>query len=313
MKQYDLAIAWNWEYDEDYIGGIQRECEQRRVSVLQIKPGNLNEILENLRNGTVGFRALYDRASDADEAFVPLVTLLGQDSVRVINPHERVRPAIDKATMHLEFFAHGLHVPQTIILPPYNKKMQIEIVLSELDGLGKPFVIKPANTTGGGTGVVLNARTVQDIVDARQHHKDDKYLLQKKIEPANLDGKRAWFRVYYAFGEIIPCWWDDITHMYSQLVQTDEERFGLGPLRDSMRTIEQICKLDFFSSEIAMTTDRTFIVVDYVNEICDMRLQSKFHNGAPDAVVNRIQMLLALAVERHVHSETHQEFIGHSG
>jgi hypothetical protein len=313
VKQYDLAIAWNWEYDEDYIAGIQRECEQRGVSVFQIKPGNLDNVLENLRNGAMSFHAFYDRASDADEAFLPLVALLRQDSVRVINPHERVRPAIDKAIMHLEFFTHGLHVPHTIILPPYNKKMQIELVSSELEGLGKPFVIKPANTTGGGTGVVLNAQTIQDIVDARQRHQGDKYLLQKKIEPANLDGKRGWFRVYYAFEEIIPCWWDDITHMYSQLVQTEEERFGLGPLRDVMRTIERICKLDFFSSEIAMTADGRFIVVDYVNEICDMRLQSKYRNGAPDAVVKRIEVLISHEVERHVHRETHPEIIERQG
>lgn len=79
-----------------------------------------------------------------------------------------------------------------------------------------------------------------------------------------------------------------------------EDRYGLRPLRSAMELIEQICKLDFFSSEIAQTEDGRFVVVDYVNEICDMRLQSKYGNGAPDAVVNRIQQLIVREVMRQV-------------
>ena len=60
-----------------------------------------------------------------------------------------------------------------------------------------------------------------------------------------------------------------------------------------MRTIRKVCSLDFFSSEIALTEENTFVVVDYVNEVCDMRLQSKHKDGVPDDVVRRIQELIA--------------------
>jgi hypothetical protein len=299
MKTYDLAVAWNWEFDADFVSGIRRECESRGLTMVEVQPADLPTMLEHLRSNTVSIGVFYDRASDADEAFNPLVDLTRHGPTRTINPHDRVRHAIDKATMHLEFITNGLHVPYTTILSPFNQKKEIELVSTQLDKLGKPFVIKPANTTGGGTGVVLDAMTVNDIFEARQQHKDDKYLLQEKIDPKNLDGKRGWFRVYYAFGEIIPCWWDDLTHMYSELTSEEEARFGLSGLRDVVSKIENICRLDFFSSEIAQTNGGTFVVVDYVNEICDMRLQSRYHNGAPDAVVQRIQQLVAGDVERH--------------
>ena len=51
--------------------------------------------------------------------------------------------------MHLEFITNGLYVPYTIIISPYNKKKELELSLSELARLGRPFIIKPANTTGG--------------------------------------------------------------------------------------------------------------------------------------------------------------------
>ena len=296
MQQYDLALAWNWEFDCDFIHGIESECRYRGITTYRIDTEHLAATLENIQQGEIHFQTFFDRASDADAAFLPLVRWMDEHALYYINPYHRVVHAVDKATMHLEFISHGLHVPNTVILSPFNEQKKLSLSTSDIEKLGKRFVIKPANTTGGGTGVVLNARTIDDILYSRQEHKNDKYLVQEMILPDDLDGKRAWFRVYYAFGEIIPCWWDDRTHMYSELSPAHERRYGLKGLRDVMHTIQSICRLDFFSSEIAYTAEKRFIVVDYVNEVCDMRLQSKYENGAPDVIVHRIEQLLAREV-----------------
>jgi hypothetical protein len=172
--------------------------------------------------------------------------------------------------------------------------------VEEMKHLGNPFVIKPANTTGGGTGVILDAKTIEDVMLTRQQHRDDKYLLQKMIIPKDLNSRRAWFRVYYAFGETILCWWDDITHIYTPVTAEEEQHYSLSELRNINQVVQKICQLDFFSSEIAMTDENKFVVVDYVNEICDMRLQSKYPNGAPDVVVHRIEYLIAKTISEYV-------------
>jgi hypothetical protein len=300
MITYGLAIAWNWEFDADFVFGIERQCALRGISTYRVDTDHLHHVLELLKKGKIGFQVLFDRASDADLKFQPLVSWFQQSSKYVINPPEHIHRAVDKAIMHFELISHGVHVPNSIILPPFNSGSHIDIAVSDLERIGIPFVIKPANTTGGGTGVVMNAKTLDDVFESRKHHKDDKYLLQETIIPKMLEGKRAWFRVYHVFGEIILCWWDDQTHMYTELHEEDEIRHSLGGLRSIMRTIQQACKLDFFSSEIAMTEERKFIVVDYVNEVCDMRLQSKYGNGAPDAVVHRIEALIATNAEKHI-------------
>ncbi len=300
MNAFSLAIAWNWEFDQDFVAGIERACASRSVTTYLINPDNLKATLSELGGGMLKFHAFFDRASDADPEFFPLVKILAQAGTYCINPWDQVVHAVDKATMHLELIAHGIHVPRTIILPPFNLNGVIEVDVARLDELGRPFVIKPANTTGGGTGVVLGATAVHQILEARKEHRNDKYLVQSMIVPKLLGGKRAWFRVYSVFDAIIPCWWDDTTHMYSELSCADEEAYGLGGLRTTMEAIRKICGLDFFSSEIALTGDGTFTVVDYVNEVCDMRLQSKYYNGAPDAVVHRIEALIAERVKAHV-------------
>jgi hypothetical protein len=307
MRKYDLAIAWNWEFDREFVFGIERECHQQGISTYRIDTEHLPAALKHLKERSLKFLAFFDRASDADPEFLPLVHWMEENAIYYLNPHHQVIHAIDKATMHLEFISHGLYVPDTIILPPYNERKDFSLRENDIGRLGTPFVIKPANTTGGGTGVKLHAKTTEDILRARQEHKNDKYLVQKMIHPKNLDGKRAWFRVYYALGEIIPCWWDDKTHKYSILSEEDEKRFRLTTLRELMNIIQSVCRLDFFSSEIAMTDENQFIVVDYVNEVCDMRLQSHFPNGAPDAVVHRIESLIARETIRHLQENKRKE------
>jgi hypothetical protein len=199
-----------------------------------------------------------------------------------------MRRAADKATMHLEFLTRGIHVPYTIIISPFNHKREVELSLSELARLGRPFIIKPANTTGGGVGVVVGAESLKDVIETRQRHKNDKYLLQEKIVPAILGERRAWFRVFFAFGEVVLCWWDDQTHIYDVLTADEEKRFDLHALRDVVAAIRDVCGLDFFSTEIVCVSSGTFVVVDYVNEICDMRLKSRHVDGVPDQIVELI-------------------------
>lgn len=299
MNTVDLAIAWNWEYDRDFIDGIERECSSRGLATYRIEDHNLPETVDALRAGTVGFRSFFDRASDADEAYLELQPFVNLPGVRRINPRERVLHAADKATMHLELITHGVNVPNTIILPPFREREVHGVSRADAERIGVPFVIKPANTTGGGTGVIMNATDPQQIAAARREHPDDKYLVQETIRPMQLDGRRAWFRVYFAFGTILLCWWDDTTHVYTAVTAGEEAALRLDGLRHVMEIIRRACRLDFFSSEIAITAERKFIVVDYVNEVCDMRRESVYSVGAPDSVVLRIERLIALEAERH--------------
>jgi hypothetical protein len=300
MMFTDLAIAWNWEYDGDFILGIERECASRGLTTYRVEDHNLAETLRMLRSGELGFRAFFDRASDADEEYLALQPFVDVPGVRCFNPRRQVLHAADKATMHLELITHGVNVPNTIILSPAGVTPAPAPGPADLQRIGIPFVIKPANTTGGGTGVIMNATTPEQIAAARLDHPDDKYLVQETITPMLFDGRRAWFRAYYAFGKTILCWWDDQTHQYTTVAPEEEGRYDLGGLRPVMEIIRGACRLDFFSSEVAITPERKFIVVDYVNEVCDMRKKSHFENGAPDGVVDEIARLLAVETAVHV-------------
>ncbi len=100
--------------------------------------------------------------------------------------------------------------------------------------------------------------------------------------------KRAWFRCYWAFGKPICVWWDDETHRYNVFHLQKLKSLDLRKLYQITRVIQRLTELDFFSTEIVFTTKNKFVVVDYVNDQCDMRLKSLHQDGVPDEIVNEI-------------------------
>ncbi|MCK9408161.1 MAG: hypothetical protein WCX28_07775 [Bacteriovoracaceae bacterium] len=290
---FDIGLAWDWEFDRDFIYGLENECIAFGLSTFRIEPQNVEAVTRLVRAKKIQFRTYLDRASDSDENFIPLAKSIARSKTIVFNEYAKVEYAKDKANMHLALMGEGIHVPYTIIISPYNKNAEVELSLTELAHLGRPFIIKPANTTGGGLGVVVGAETLKEIIETRQHHKNDKYLLQETVIPAEFNESIAWFRAFYAFGKTMICWWDHRTHVYRELTKPEERKYKLSKLHSMMLTIHHICRLEFFSSEITLTGEGKFIAVDYVNEICDMRLQSLHYDGVPDTAVIKIQRQFA--------------------
>jgi hypothetical protein len=298
MLRYDLCLAWNWEYDADFVHLVEVACAARRVSLLKVAPDSLDQVLVGLENGEIAFSSLLDRASDSDQRFQPLVTWANRHKSFSLNPQKRTLWSGDKATMHLEFISRGLHTPHTIILSPFSKRSLIQP--SDLHPLGGSFAIKPA-CEGGGDGVILEATSWEQVLDARQQYPHEKYLLQAQVTTRVLDGRRAWFRVLFCNGAIYPCWWDQHTHIYARVTAEEKARFGLRNLREIPVQISQICGLHLFSTEIALTEEGRFLAVDYVNDPVDLRLQSKAVDGVPDSFVENIARRLVRLVENHRH------------
>lgn len=304
MERIDLAIGWSWEFDEPFVRALEEACQhRRRLRTYQITPANVDEVLHQLERRELSFGLYLDRAFDVDERFEAIGRLLCTRDGQLVNDYDRTVHSIDKATMHLEFITAGLHVPFTIIISPYADAETLELTLEDLAHLGRPFIIKPANTTGGGMGVVTGAETLLDVLETRREFEADKYLLQEKIYPKEINGRRCWFRCFYVYDKIFLCWWDDLTHIYAEVTPDEEHYYRLKPLRKIMKTIGRISGLKFFSSEIALRTSTAyepsnFVVVDYVNDMCDMRTQLVAHDGIPNPLLDRIVDRLALAAAK---------------
>lgn len=284
----DLCLPWYWEHDIDFVQFVERACSEQGLTLWQITPDTLLESLSALYKGEKSFNTLLDR-SQGENRFLPINNWAKEQHKKRINPPELSAWSEDKATMHLELISAGLRTPYTIILPPFLEQP----VLPELDisRLGSQFVIKPSHG-GGSEGVVLGASSLDQILRARMEFPEQKYLVQSTVTPRTIHGRPAWFRVFYAAGKTYPCWWHPLTHVYASVAPTEENRYELAALHNIAQRIASICKLDWFTTEIALTLE-DFIVVDYVNDQIDTRVQSKAVDGAPDEIMQDIASRLA--------------------
>ncbi len=287
MQIYDLAISYEWEYDTDLINLMEKKFQNSGLSTYIIKKHNLSETIEKLSKKELHFLSYFDRAGDVDYDFAPLTNLLIRKKTYLINPYSKVVKYINKAIMHNLLIRNKIHVPFTIILPPLKSKQDTVISIKDLEHIGKPFVVKPAFYTGGKEGVVVNAQSLFDVIEERKKIPDDRYLIQKKIYPQYLDGKRAWFRIIWAFGEPLPSWWNDLTDLYQVLLPEEIVKYKLNKLLSITKKIASISGLDYFSTEITLATDGNFYVIDYLNDQCDMRFQSIHPDGVPDVIIDK--------------------------
>jgi len=305
VSSYDLCLTWNWEYDADFVRLLDRACQSRGLSLLQITPGNLADMVQSLVNEEIAFKTFFDRAADADARFIPIVQWACCHAVHHINPHELACRAWDKVAMH-QAISVDMETPFTLILPSYDEQPLLPAI--DLASVGQRFIIKPAYG-GGGDGVVIEATSLNQVVVARQEFPSQKYLLQAHVTPAQLGSRMAWFRVVYCAGKAYPCWWDNVTHIYVPVISDEEICYHLGPLRRITSSIARLCRLELFSTEITLTPEGRFVIVDYVNDPIDLRLQSKAFDGVPDDIVRDIVECLAELVLSHSSPSEGQDFI----
>jgi hypothetical protein len=289
----DLCLPWYWEFDIDFVHYVEQACHAQGLTLWQITPENLLESINALYQGERTFNTLLDR-SQGENRFLPINRWAKEYNKKRINPTEISKWSEDKATMHLELITAGVQTPHTILLAPFLEQPVLPTL--DLTPLGNQFVIKPSNE-GGGEGVILGAFSLEQVLRARMEFPEQKYLLQSTVSPRTIQGRPAWFRVYYAVGKTYPCWWHPLTHVFSTVTQPEEHKYELSPLHDITQRIASICKLDWFSTEIALTLE-DFVVVDYVNDEIDTRIQSKAVDGAPDEVMQSIaSQLVTIAKE----------------
>jgi len=290
--RYDLCLPWYWEYDDVFVGMVERACIEEGISLWQVTPVNLLESITALYKGMTTFATLLNRGQ-GEPTFEPIQRWARERDVRRINPAEVSAWSEDKATMHLEFISAGLNTPYAVVIPSFLAQPVIPPI--DLIPFGKNFVIKPSNG-GGGEGVIIGASSMDEVLRARMEFPGQKYLIQSYITPQVIREKPAWFRIFYANGETYPCWWATDTHLYTNITAEEESCFGLDRLRDITKQIASICKLDWFSTEIALADK--FVVVDYVNDEIDTRVQSRAMDGVPDEIINSIaRQLVKIAKE----------------
>jgi glutathione synthase/RimK-type ligase-like ATP-grasp enzyme len=177
-----------------------------------------------------------------------------------------------------------LPIPKTVFLKPQEERQVLE---AKIQHVSVPCMLKSAfGSCGDSTALAINS--LDDALRLMGQDEDKSYFAQERFMPINLENKPAWFKVLYCFGEIILCRLDPVTREYEILSLRQIYRLGLHEIWPITKKIKQACRLDFFSTDIAMKEKGKFLIVDYVNDKPDMRKKSKFKDALPDEIVDKV-------------------------
>ena len=294
MKQYDFALAWNSGSKENFVKWLKKECSLRGLRFLLVTEKNAESIINDLEKGKLRIKFLLDNEADYNDKnnlFARLCYAVKDIGGYVVCDPDDARQAANKAITHYDLVKAKIPVPYTIVVRNWEPDDFI-LTKEETKQLRTPFIIKPASGFGQ-KGVIKNANgTITEIAQARHFNRGDDFLLQEKIVPSVISEKQAWFRVYFLFGEIIPCWWSTDVGSYEYVTLREMYKFKLLSLVRIISEIARVTNMEFFSSEIAITGEgknRHFVAIDYVNdqpELCVRSEKGRF--GPVSEVVQHI-------------------------
>lgn len=300
---------------------LARAACRRGLSCALLHDGVVQEAVRRLGAGRlwVGFHldyfALWQKPGDP---YARLAQAVQDAGGRNVNPPARSRLFTDKAAAHAELLRHGFSVPETVFLRPWcpdRALTQAEWRRLRLDTPEACVYVKPANGFGG-RGVVRVLATSPEAVAAtvqaaRSLDPQETYLVQREVRcPRLADGdgveRPAYWRVLHCFGEFTAFWWcgkelERGRPCYRPVTPAEVLRLNLHGLFATARALAVLCGLEWFSTEICLDADSAaFVVIDYVNDQCDVDVQGRWPGAPPDAFVEHIAERLAEQAARRV-------------
>lgn len=290
--------------DDLFIHRVQFHCAKLGLNFFLIDPTWVGVFHDRFAKGEVWARVLLNMHSEhhrPEDPFSQVVQLAASKNTQVIDPPDVARAAFDKAKFHQRLLAADIQVPHTVVV----SRDQVDgFQLSEeaRGALGQPFVIKPSLGYGR-RGVIIDATSETDLKRSAADWPGSDYLLQKLMVPRIIQEAPAYFRVYFAFGQVWCNWWNCYTDHSRPVTPEEREQWGLQPLETIIRKLAELSGMRFFSTEILLGSNGQFVVIDYINDQCHMLSQSANPQiGVPDPVVAGIAERLVQGVQEMIRS-----------
>jgi hypothetical protein len=293
----------------------------RGLSCCLIHDGVVREATERLKSGHlhIGFHLDYFSLWHVPgDPFAGLAEAVADSGGRTINPPANARFYTNKANAHARLCRRGLGVPATLVLPAQLELEEAALADAGIAVEARPTLfVKPANGFGS-AGVVRVEQCSLDqlrnvVAEVRERCSGDSLLIQKEVTCPRLHSidevdRCAYWRLVYCMGELIPFWWhkseiEQGRPSYQRLSGADIKRLELDGLLGYGRELVGMSGMSWFSTELCASNadeksryhlpgpdgrKRPIVAIDYVNDQCDVDVQSRWLGGPPDEFVQHV-------------------------
>lgn len=314
IEQAEFAVFGRW---------LAQAAAEYDLSCVHIHKGIVQEAINRLASGklTIGYHLDYFALWHvADDPYAQLSIAVQDAGGRPVNLPARARAFTDKAAAHAELLRHGLGAPATVLVRPWNGERRLtneEVQLLRLDEPNASVFVKPANGFGGRSVHRLERPTPETlyaaVAAARQFDRHDTILVQRGVSWSTLlcdDGveRPAYWRVLGCLGDLFALWWSPQSSTngrpsYRAVTAAEMRRHRLQPLLAYAQALADLSGLDWFSTELCLSEgpeesrfhviggdgrERPVVAIDYLNDQCDVDVQSRVPGAPPDLFVRRL-------------------------
>lgn len=256
------------------------------LSMLVANKSNCTALTGQLRAGKFKPRVLLDLCSAVHPEFGDLLKAAAQAGAYCIGEPSKLEAWTYKAAAHPRLVEAGLPVPATVIFRAGDASR--ELTAEERALVGDKCVIKPSWGVAG-KGVVANVKpTRENIEAARQFDPKDDYLVQRMVKWERFGNRSAYLRGYNILGTRTLLWWAPESHAYDICTWQDVRTYDLMGAVELMDRLAKVTGMDYFSSEIAITSgvgQPRFVLIDYCNDQCDLNPGTAQQHGPPESWV----------------------------
>src|SRR5262249_32415886 len=118
----------------------------------------------------------------------------------------------------------------------------------------------------------------------------------------------AYWRVIGCMGELFAFWWSPQSHTngrpsYRTVTSSELRRHRLQPIIGYAQALADLSGLEWFSTEVCLSdgpeesrfcviggdgNERPVVAIDYLNDQCDVDVQSRVPSAPPDVIVRRV-------------------------
>ncbi|HEV8608197.1 MAG TPA: hypothetical protein VGQ99_22870 [Tepidisphaeraceae bacterium] len=269
----DFAFALDYSSPNSRLMRLMHEAMSAYgLSCQLVNNTNVEKLLEEVEAGHFRPRVYLDLSSRPDDPFEKLLYAAHRAGAHTLRNPEHTKWVL-KSQSHPQLLAAGLPLPPTVILK--SGEPDRDLTAKERAAIGERAVIKPSFGEAARGCVVGIEPTRQNIATARDYQRKFDWLIQKMMTWTRLGDRPAYLRAYNVCGHRTLMWWaqENSIRAYDVLSWDDLRKYDLMGAVDIIDRLADVTGMDFFSTEIAITSqsgpDR-FVLIDYVNDQCDM-------------------------------------------
>lgn len=290
MIRYELGFNWGDGKDSIFAQEIARAARLHRIRWVCVPKQHSDKFRRRVEHGRLKIGVFLNTQADGVTLESPAMLLcrvLKASNCLVIEDPDDIKNYADKGLQLTYLQRAGLPVPKHHVIENW-KSGKRPATISKHVMLDSKWVARSAIGMNRQLFVISKARSMTKALTKAGFKSGHRILIHRNYTPLTKGSRELRFRVWYLFGDVVPCWYQKGIST-PEVLKTSDIGFPLfGQLVSLMRKIAEITLLNWFVTELVVSREhkkKELIVREPANALAGIGPGNKPLNDVPAEVL----------------------------